>query len=830
VTTLEKFTVSDVPLTEQVLPTVRPIGDVMGDATSIIDIPRSVSSVNEAWMKDRMVKNAMDFGQFSPGVYSAAQYGIPAVPFIRGDLGTVYVGGQISLFSRNSTPPSFNGVEALDIVKGPGSAVYGPQGEGAGGYVDFVMKQPYWDSFKGEIDFTMEGWASGHAYSNPEATIDFGGPLSDKFAYRVSYLERWGNGYYDNFHNSTQDLFASMAYHMTKDLKVEGWFQMYSDHTNENTGVNRVTQEFIDHGTYTAGPASPVTSGPNEFFGYDIANPGEQPGPDNFGTFPDGTFSAVDGATATKVKLSRTAALIGPDDTARSKLFQTQLKETLDLSPDSFVVNRSMFSLGRSNKFETYGYDEFVPREESIQDRLEYHSLFNMGSIENQIIVGADFRFSYLIAYQDFTSEPFSNYDLTLPGSQIQYPGYALEGNTFGGGAAVPGAPGYSANAQTPDSGGSTGNQWSYIYDSALFAQDAIKLTSKLTLTPGFRYDYIDATDSTPPVIETTINAFFTNYPLTTPIYIPRGQSSPIIVDETAFGEGVHSAYEGYNVTGNKSDESYFLSLSYKLTDTTTAYATYDRADAILGTSNFGGLNVSPVDGNFQAQLQKSLGAVSTLYEVGIKSSFLHNTLYTSAALFQQSKLGVQIGGATDKIKDQGIELDAVYQPSKAWTINGNFTYQDATIFGPSFFQETGDYLDNFATDTPVDGTFGTGKGGPNFVSYHPPTGRMRAPGIPQIQANLFLVYTNPAGWGVGLGPQIQGKQYANDQETLHIPTEEEWDGYLFYGRKTWDVRVNVKNFLNQRILDPIDVSFAGNDVIYVRPPITASITVRLHF
>jgi len=116
VTTLEKYTVSDVPLTEQVLPTVRPVGDVMGDATSIIDIPRSVSSVNEAWLKDRMVKNAMDFGQFAPGVYSAAQYGIPGVPFIRGDLSEVYVDGQLSMFSRNSTPPSFNGVEAMDIV------------------------------------------------------------------------------------------------------------------------------------------------------------------------------------------------------------------------------------------------------------------------------------------------------------------------------------------------------------------------------------------------------------------------------------------------------------------------------------------------------------------------------------------------------------------------------------------------------------------------------------------------------------------------------------------------------------------------------------------
>src|ERR1035438_2850016 len=164
VTTLEKFTVSDVPITEQVLPTVRPIGDVMGDDTSIIDIPRSVSSVNEAWMKDRMVKNAMDFGQFSPGVYSAAQYGIPAVPFIRGDLGSVYVDGQISMFSRNSTPPSFNGVESMDIVKGPGSAVYGPQGEGAGGYVDMVMKQSYFDAFHGEIEATGGYWTPGHPY------------------------------------------------------------------------------------------------------------------------------------------------------------------------------------------------------------------------------------------------------------------------------------------------------------------------------------------------------------------------------------------------------------------------------------------------------------------------------------------------------------------------------------------------------------------------------------------------------------------------------------------------------------------------------------------
>jgi outer membrane receptor protein involved in Fe transport len=103
VTALEKYTVTDVPLGDQILPTVRPVGDVMGDDRNILDIPRSVSAVNEAMMRDRMVENAMDFGQFAPGVYSAAQYGIPSVPYIRGDLSQLYMGGQQVLFSRAST-------------------------------------------------------------------------------------------------------------------------------------------------------------------------------------------------------------------------------------------------------------------------------------------------------------------------------------------------------------------------------------------------------------------------------------------------------------------------------------------------------------------------------------------------------------------------------------------------------------------------------------------------------------------------------------------------------------------------------------------------------
>jgi len=39
-----------------------------------------------------------------------------------------------------------------------------------------------------------------------------------------------------------------------------------------------------------------------------------------------------------------------------------------------------------------------------------------------------------------------------------------------------------------------------------------------------------------------------------------------------------------------------------------------------------------------------------------------------------------------------------------------------------------------------------------------------------------------------------------------------------------------VTNALNHRLLDPIDVSFAGNDTVFVRPPISVSLTYRYHF
>jgi len=823
VTQLEKFTVSDVPLEDQILPTVRPIDSVYGDDRDIIDIPRSVSSVNKAWMDDREVKNAMDFGQFSPGVYAAADYGIPGVPQIRGDEAQIYVNGQEIPYSRNSVPLSFNGVEAMDIVKGPGTAVYGPQGNGPGGYVNFVAKQPYFDTEHYDFSATLGTLTSGHSYGNPQYTLDFGGPISDKLAYRVSYNARYGDEYYVNAKDETQDVYVALTYYLTKSMKFEFWSQGFATRTNEDTGANRVTQNFIWNGSYIAGPTSPSTSGPLAYYGYDIYLPTDGNPQTNYPNGSDGAFQVVNPATAHTVKLPAYDSLVGPNDTARSKFFQSQLKSTYTISADASIVNLAYYGLEHSNKFETYGYDEWVPRNLNLQDRTEFHDKFNLGSVENSLITGIDLRYQYVRSGDDYTSEPFSYYDLSLPLNNIFYPGFQLENQTWGSGLQIPGHPGYSYEEM----------QDTTIDDYAAFIQDDVKFTKSLSAILGFREDAINANTANPPFVEAGVNNddnpaglypgqpinYYGYYSLTTPIYYDRG------------------ALYHYDVS--KVDPSYFLSFVYKLTDTQSVYITYDRVDAIHGQTNFGGIG----DGyQGQAKVQSEIENVSTLYEAGYKGSFLNNTFFAGVALYQQIKNEPAPPPPHDEaptpntiVKSQGIELDAVYQPTKHLSINANATYQTVTLFG-SFFEETGNYLDAYATTTPVDGTYGTGVGAVNYgayqgYAYSPPGGRERAPGVPCLLGNLFVDYKLPYGFDIGGGPNFIGRQNQDDEGLLHIPSEYQLDAYLAYApTKRWDVRLNVTNLTNNRILDPIDTSFAGNDVIYVRAPISASLTIRLHY
>jgi outer membrane receptor for monomeric catechols len=619
-------------------------------------------------------------------------------------------------------------------------------------------------------------------------------------------------------------VYAALTYLATKSLKFEFWTQGFATRTNEDTGANRVTQNFIWNGSYIAGPTIPTSSGILAGYGYDVFLPGQDYS--NYSVYPngiDGAYEVVDPAKAHTVTLPAYDSLVGPNDTARSKLFQSQLKSTLDLGTDMSLVNLAYYGLEHSNKYETYGYDEWVPRNLNLQDRTEFHDKFSLGPITNSIITGIDLRYQYIRSGDDFTTEPFSYYDLSLPLNNIFYPAYKLENDTWGSGLQVPGHPGYSYQEM----------QDTTIQDYAAFIQDDVTFTKHLSGIFGFREDAINANTANPPVTEAGVNLnegepgyygyipvvnYDGYYSIPTPIYYDRGAI--------------------WHYDAKKVDPSYFVSPVLKITETQSLYITYDRVDAIHGQTNFGGIGDS-YEG--EPKVASEIANSSTLYEAGYKGSFLNNTLYGGIAVYQQIKNEPQPppprGGTPNPntiIKSNGIELEAVYQPTKQLSINANFTYQDVTDFG-SFFEETGNYLDAYATTTPVDGTHGTGVGAVNYgiyqgYAYTPPNGRIRAAGVPAVLANLYVVYKTPFHIDLGIGPNYIGDQNQDDEGLLHIPGQYEVDGYIAYHpSKEWDVRLNITNLFNHRLLDPIDTSFAGNDVIYVRAPISASLTIRIH-
>ena len=128
---LNQITVTAVPPEDQVVPTARPISSVFGQDMGVIDTPRSVNVITRAQLEDRQIFSVQDLGQFSSGTYTPAEYGLDGIPYIRGIYAELFQNGQREIFYRNSVVPSFNQMESLDILKGPGTAIYGPSGGGS---------------------------------------------------------------------------------------------------------------------------------------------------------------------------------------------------------------------------------------------------------------------------------------------------------------------------------------------------------------------------------------------------------------------------------------------------------------------------------------------------------------------------------------------------------------------------------------------------------------------------------------------------------------------------------------------------------------------------
>ncbi|MDP4025475.1 TonB-dependent siderophore receptor [Methylobacterium sp. NEAU 140] len=166
--------------------------------TPLIETPQSVSVVTRAQLNDRNVQDVNQALSYTPGV-SANVFGFDPrfdAFYIRGFLETydgIFRDG-LRQAGVNLAVPRVEpyGTEALTILRGPASGLYGLGSPG--GIVDITSKRPVFTRFG-------EAWFQAGNYDRVQGNFDVGGPVEGTdgtLAYRLTGVVRQSNTYLPN--------------------------------------------------------------------------------------------------------------------------------------------------------------------------------------------------------------------------------------------------------------------------------------------------------------------------------------------------------------------------------------------------------------------------------------------------------------------------------------------------------------------------------------------------------------------------------------------------------------------------------------------------------
>jgi outer membrane receptor protein involved in Fe transport len=455
---LDPLVVTGVPIELSVNPLVRPLEGVFGDARGILETPRAVSSVTQALLRERGIEGVREFIGFVAGASGPAAYGKASIPSVRGDLTETFLNGQRVSYNNFGYAPSFNNVEALDVVRGPGSAIYG-SGFFTGGYVNYATKRP---QFERETTVTLRlgDWVpSGGSWLNASWQIDTSAPAADgRSAWRVSYEGKDDQTFFNEHggRDDRQDLYVAWLRRVSDTFTLEANAQYFWQAAPQLLGINRVNQELIDSGRYYTGDLPDL--------GYSDA----------------GAIAGVIPGT-TWVDVPRDATLLSAGDISNANVYRGQVIATAAYAPGRKLVNRTLLEHVNRRRWHAFEYGEWV-EQWTAENRTEWYAAFDSGPLAHALVAGVTLRWEDRLSYTNYFNEYFFQYDLTRANPvfshELDYP------NSYWPGFAGPGG-----KLFFPASYGSPETTDSRLFNPAVFVQDEIKFNDRTSLLAGVRLD-----------------------------------------------------------------------------------------------------------------------------------------------------------------------------------------------------------------------------------------------------------------------------------------------------------------------------------------------------
>ena len=554
---------------------------------SLRETPASVEVISREAMELRGARTLEEALRGAVGVTVGGNPGSPGIASTRGFTGGfityLFDGGRVSTPTMSNRPQDSFNCERIEVLKGPSSVLYGEGG--MGGAVNFVPKQA------GRKPSGTEVLLSYGSFGSVRAGVGTGGVLGESAAYRVDLSHNQSKGWVERSDSKSDHLTAAVNFALTPVVKLDLSLDYLRDDISAYWGTPLVPVSFAAEPTdVVSDSAGRVIDKRLAHTNYNVAD------------------SRMDSDSLwLRAKLSWQ---IAPQWQLRSEVGAYSAdRRWRNAESLSFVapghLNRDQVDIGHDHKVGS--------------GRLDLAHDGQLGGLRNRFVAGIEYSDTDFASQRRFSDGSASTI-ATLRVDAIN-PAVGL----------------YNDDPALATGGGNRTDITAKVKITALFAENALKLTDALTVVGGLRTERIELERT---IRDLNSNAF------------------------TAFG----TSYRPNSVR---------LGAVYDWSPASTLYTQVVNAAAPVGTSNL--LLQSSANSNFPLTQGKQ-------FEVGLKQSLADNRFDWTLALYKIEQDNVlsrdpanpAVTVNNGKISSQGIELAAAWRATRALTLSGNVALMNA--------------------------------------------------------------------------------------------------------------------------------------------------------
>ncbi|QGX61483.1 TonB-dependent siderophore receptor [Alteromonas mediterranea] len=742
------------------------VESVFGFGKSILETPRSASTISQEQMERFNVSDIDELVAFAPGTFTQSFFGVAGSLDVRGTPGETYFRSVKRLDNPGNYPTPIGASSRIDIVRGPASPIYGPSK--IGGYLNFNPKSArasggqYLDAPTGALSYTTGSW------DKSILTAEVGGPASvagkEMGYYIYGELEN-SDSYYDNTQTDQTVLQASFNVDITDNLRFE-FGGMYHDYDgNQVAGWNRLTQELVDDGTYITGTAQPLdTDGDGqisheEYGAVNIAG-------ESFFYVPASSFTDDEATALMQLEnvgtttLSGNQVLVAPDDQLGNEAI-TLYFDTIYYTDNWEIRNQLFYDAYDNINENAYGFSQFHDSW-VVEDKLIFATEYENDGLLAQFQFSPSVRYTDFEHGDDFTYEYFNRRDLTMPSSALDR---RLLSTRSG------------KNYDNYDVG-------NYL-DLGVAAMTDLAWDWGLNLVLGVRYDTID--------IEST-----SRQDLILPsARIEGNEGTPVSAEETVDGW------------------SWNASISYEFEFGLIPYITAaEQATLVAGQGAEIGVGQLGDGSAFDT---------SELIEFGVKGSLLDDTLYFALSSFEQERtdFNAQNTVTNNTTNNKGTEFEL------RWVVNDNLVvsagYTNIKVINLTALENGNQFgflgaedLVNLEDPSLI---FGGNVIGLNLIGEGFNNTDGRKAGIPENIYTLTATYDFQNGYAANVSVVDVEEVASGFSAAVTLPAYTLVNAGLSYQAEDWAFNLTVKNLTDERYFRSNFPDLFGSQIVLPELP-----------